>query len=244
MGKFALLAFAVLLPTLVGGAILAAVRGYRRLSRLRQTGPLPPEPIDRVAARLRRLRAGLEEIENQPGGTAKRHHILALRGAYLDTLSSACQRFGVSPAWRRPGPAVGDLPGRSGPPGARAGCPRSGSALNAPCRRVEAWGFRCMQVERQYLDRDQIARRWFTEEFTPVVRMLRAADLVGSGTDAEAYMRVASQRYGLMRTHEWNDEVIERLRQRNPGSPAGEGQMTPFPCRPVRARRPLPVRCS
>ncbi len=26
-------------------------------------------------------------------------------------------------------------------------------------------------------------------------------------------MRVASQRYRLMRTHEWNDEVIERLRQ-------------------------------
>lgn len=26
-------------------------------------------------------------------------------------------------------------------------------------------------------------------------------------------MRVAGQRYRLMRTHEWNDEVIERLRQ-------------------------------
>ncbi len=78
---------------------------------------------------------------------------------------------------------------------------------------VEAWGFRSMQAERQYLDRDQIARRWFAEEFTLVVRMLRAANLVGSGTDAEAYMRVASQRYRLMRTHEWNDEVIERLRQ-------------------------------
>jgi hypothetical protein len=107
MGKLALLAFAVLLPTLIGGAILAAVRGYRRLSKLRQSWlrqarPLPPEPVDRVAARLRRLRAELEEIENQPGGTAKRHHILALRGAYLDTLSSACQRFGVSP------PAGGD----------------------------------------------------------------------------------------------------------------------------------------
>ncbi|MGA2828315.1 MAG: hypothetical protein ABSF03_19605 [Streptosporangiaceae bacterium] len=46
-----------------------------------------------------------------------------------------------------------------------------------------------------------------------MVRMLRAADLIGSGTDAEAYMRVASQRYRLMRTHEWNDEVIERLRR-------------------------------
>ena len=70
-----------------------------------------------------------------------------------------------------------------------------------------------MQAERRYLTLEQIARRWFAEEFTPVVRMLHAADLVGSCTDAEAYMRVASQRYRLMRTHEWNDEVIERLRQ-------------------------------
>jgi hypothetical protein len=78
---------------------------------------------------------------------------------------------------------------------------------------VEAWGFRYMQAGRRYLTREQIARRWFAEEFTPVVRMLHAADLIGSGTDAEAYMRVASQRYRLMRTHEWNGEVIERLRQ-------------------------------
>ncbi len=78
---------------------------------------------------------------------------------------------------------------------------------------VEAWGFRYIQAERRYFTREQIARRWFTTEFTPVVRMLRAADLIGPGTDAEAYMRVASQRYRLMRTHEWNDEVIERLRR-------------------------------
>jgi hypothetical protein len=78
---------------------------------------------------------------------------------------------------------------------------------------VEAWGFRYMQVERQYLTREQIARRWYSEEFVPVVRMLHAADLIGSGTDAEAYMRVASQRYRLMHNHEWNDEVIDRLRR-------------------------------
>ena len=58
-----------------------------------------------------------------------------------------------------------------------------------------------------------VARRWFAEEYTPVVRMLRSADLIGSGTDAEAFQRVARQRYRLMRTHEWNDEVIERLRR-------------------------------
>jgi hypothetical protein len=79
---------------------------------------------------------------------------------------------------------------------------------------VEAWGFRCMQDEHRFLDRTEIAQRWYTEEYVPVVRMLRAADLIGSRTEAEAYMRVAAERYRLILTHVWNDEVIERLRSR------------------------------
>ncbi len=79
---------------------------------------------------------------------------------------------------------------------------------------VEAWGFRCMQDEHRFLDRGEIARRWYSEEYVPVVRMLRAADLVGHGTEAEAYLRVAAERYRLILTHDWNDEVIERLRKR------------------------------
>ena len=103
MGKLALLALAVMLPTLAGGAILTAVRLCRRLAALHYRSPAQPaEPVDRIVARLRRLRAELEATENRPGGTARRHHMLALRGAYLDTLGSACQRFGVSP------PAGGD----------------------------------------------------------------------------------------------------------------------------------------
>jgi hypothetical protein len=84
---------------------------------------------------------------------------------------------------------------------------------------VEAWGFRLMQHEHKFYDRAEIARRWFTDEFTPVVRMLHAADLVGSSTDAEAYMIIAGERYRLMRTHEWNDEVMDEL-QRKLGSPS------------------------
>jgi hypothetical protein len=79
---------------------------------------------------------------------------------------------------------------------------------------VEAWGFRLMQHEHRFYDRTEASRRWFTEEFTPVVRMLRRADLIGSNTDAEAYMIVASERYRLLRTHEWTDEIIEELQQR------------------------------
>jgi hypothetical protein len=78
---------------------------------------------------------------------------------------------------------------------------------------VEAWGFRCMQDKGRFLNRAEIARHWYTEEYRPVVRMLRAADLIGSRTEAEAYMRVAAERYRLILTHDWNDEVIERLRR-------------------------------
>jgi hypothetical protein len=78
---------------------------------------------------------------------------------------------------------------------------------------VEAWGCRCMQDKGRFLDRAEIARHWYTREYVPVVRMLRAADLIGSRTEAEAYMRVAAERYRLILTHDWNDEVIERLRR-------------------------------
>jgi hypothetical protein len=79
---------------------------------------------------------------------------------------------------------------------------------------VEAWGCRCMQDEHRFMDRGEIASRWFAQEYRPVVRMLRAADMIGSRTEAEAYMRVAAERYRLIRTHEWNDEIIERLRRK------------------------------
>jgi hypothetical protein len=79
---------------------------------------------------------------------------------------------------------------------------------------VEAWGFRYMQDKGRFLNRADIARHWYTEEYLPVVRMLRAADLIGPRTEAEAYMRVAAERYRLIMTHEWNDEIIERLRQK------------------------------
>lgn len=78
---------------------------------------------------------------------------------------------------------------------------------------VEAWGFRHMQHERRFCDRGETASRWFTEEYTPVVAMLREAGLLGSGTETEAYLRVARERYRLVRTHEWNDDVIRRLRE-------------------------------
>ena len=58
-----------------------------------------------------------------------------------------------------------------------------------------------------------MAETWFRDEYEPVVEMLKEADLIGRGTETEAYMRVSHLRYLLLRTHEWNDDVIERLRE-------------------------------
>ncbi|ASR34323.1 chromosome partitioning protein ParB [Prauserella marina] len=77
---------------------------------------------------------------------------------------------------------------------------------------IEAWGFRLMQDEGGFLDRATIAARWYESEYVPVVAMLRQADLVGTRTEAETYLWVAGERYRLIRTHRWDDEVIETLR--------------------------------
>jgi len=79
---------------------------------------------------------------------------------------------------------------------------------------VEAWGFRWMQDQGRFADRAEVARHWYTEEYQPVVRMMRSAGLVGSRTEAEAYLRVASERYRLILAHEWSDEIVERLRDK------------------------------
>src|SRR6478752_10892251 len=77
---------------------------------------------------------------------------------------------------------------------------------------VEAWSFRLVQAAGEYLSRAEAARRWYEEEYRPVVAMLHEAALVGRGTEAEAYLRVACDRYRLIRAHEWSDEIVARLR--------------------------------
>jgi hypothetical protein len=78
---------------------------------------------------------------------------------------------------------------------------------------VEAWGFRLMQERREYLDRAEVARLWYEHDFEPIVETLRAGDFIlPSEAEADAYMRVIRARYELLRTHEWNDEILDRLR--------------------------------
>jgi hypothetical protein len=76
---------------------------------------------------------------------------------------------------------------------------------------VEAWGFRASHHRQQLLSREETAELWFKEEYEPVTSVLREAGLGGAGTETERYMRVAMLRFLLLHTHDWTDDVIERL---------------------------------
>jgi hypothetical protein len=87
---------------------------------------------------------------------------------------------------------------------------------------VEAWGFRAMQTLGELLDRRTVARSWFDEEYVPVIELLRESGLVAPGEpETECYMRLAGERWRLLQTWSWDDEVIERLRRSRPRSARG-----------------------
>ena len=76
---------------------------------------------------------------------------------------------------------------------------------------VEAWGFRISQDRREQITRREAAFLWLETEYRPVVAMLREAELIGGQTEAEAYMRVSRERYRLLRTHRWDEDVIQQV---------------------------------
>ena len=87
-----------MLPTAAVYAVLGSFRLARWAARRRSLSRAPVvEPIERIGTSLRRLRAELETAETRTDLTAKSLRVRALRGAYLDTLTTACQRLGVSP---------------------------------------------------------------------------------------------------------------------------------------------------
>lgn len=79
---------------------------------------------------------------------------------------------------------------------------------------VEAWGMRWMQEQGRFHDRASVALTWFTEEYEPVLSLLREAGLhPGAGAlDAQIYLSLARERYHVLRTHRWDDDVVERLK--------------------------------
>jgi hypothetical protein len=76
---------------------------------------------------------------------------------------------------------------------------------------IEAWGFRMIQDRQEPIGRRELAFQWLETEYRPVVAMLREADLIGDRTDTEAYLQISAERYRLLRTHRWDEDVIARL---------------------------------
>jgi len=85
---------------------------------------------------------------------------------------------------------------------------------------VEAWGFRVAQQDAAdptgdvLPTREEVAGRWWTELYTPTLQLLREAGLLdGARTETEAYLRLSRERYRLLRTQRWDDDVVRRLRE-------------------------------
>jgi len=85
---------------------------------------------------------------------------------------------------------------------------------------VEAWAYRASHERGELLSRHEMAQRWFKEEYEPIAQALADADAGGEGSETEKYMRLAMLRYLLLHTHEWTDEILERLlgEARNPSA--------------------------
>ncbi len=80
---------------------------------------------------------------------------------------------------------------------------------------VEAWACRQMHHEGAYFDQATMAKRWYDEEFTPVLRLIDEAGVRGSDeTRADAYIRVAKERYRLIREHDWNTDVMRTVAEK------------------------------
>jgi hypothetical protein len=87
---------ACFLPTAAVFALIGVWRMAGRVAESRYKAP-PAQPLGKLQADLRRLRAELEDTESRSGLTAKNHRVRALRGAYVDALTTACRRLDVSP---------------------------------------------------------------------------------------------------------------------------------------------------
>ena len=114
---------------------------------------------------------------------------------------------------------------------------------------VEAWGFRAMQgpgVHGPRGDRAPVVRRGLQAGHGDA----QAAELVERGeTETDAYMRIVAARYMLLRTHDWSDEVLERLRSAERGAGgarAGRRGAAVAGARPTDAHAPgpMPGACS
>jgi hypothetical protein len=93
----ALLVGAILMPTLLGGAVIGAARLWRRFEA-RDRGPVPMgPPIEHIAADVRRLRDERGQMVSRGPGPGRGVRSRALNAAYVDALTAACRALGTRP---------------------------------------------------------------------------------------------------------------------------------------------------
>jgi hypothetical protein len=184
---------------------------WERVARAARRGePLPPISVYRVG-RLHFVRDG--------------HHRVSVARALGHAVIDADVVEVLTAAEPTPGLRAGELPLKSHErvffervplaPGDRAEIRLSAPSDYARLAEgVEAWGFRHAQALGAHVDRPRVARDWLALEYRPIVAELRELGLIGRRKSPTlAYMRVASERWRLLRTHAWDDEVFQRLRR-------------------------------
>jgi hypothetical protein len=89
----------LLLPTLIGGALVGSTRLWRRWRQRRQElQPIPiGPPIERIAADLRRLNGQRVVMQQQEASPGRGVRARALTAAYVDVLTDACRVLEVVP---------------------------------------------------------------------------------------------------------------------------------------------------
>jgi len=97
-----LLVGAMLLPCLIGWAVLGGLHLGRRMSSARdrreRLEPLPlGPPFERIVADVRRLNSQREDLSNQEPGPGRGLRTQALSEAYVDALTAACRALDVEP---------------------------------------------------------------------------------------------------------------------------------------------------
>ena len=87
---------------------------------------------------------------------------------------------------------------------------------------VESWGYRASPASAASCSPAARWRAlWFNEEYEPVVdSRCASAGSAAAARETERYLRIAMLRYLLLQTHDWTDEVVERLlgEVRNPSA--------------------------
>jgi len=93
------LGLVVMIPTAVGYGLIFSLRGIHwAVERWPRPRAPVPEPIERLTATLRRLRAELESLETRTGVPNKHLRLRALRAAYMDVLGTAADLGTARPA--------------------------------------------------------------------------------------------------------------------------------------------------